>query len=453
MSSLKNLQTLDELNEIVDKNTFIIYDAGKVTTVLLNYLSGVNLLDKVFCIAVTRVHGNPDEIRGIPVCVIDDLLEYTKKADILIAAMEKSQPSIALELKRRGFEHICGMGNLLYSKLRRMETSYESDILQTVVALQNSQKVMFKMIQRLENIILYEGRNSCNNKDLYLNMYGYELKEWYWRNTGKVLRLDYPRSFNEKIQWLKLCDSTAIKTDLADKYKVREYVREKIGEQYLIPLCGVWDDFTQIDFSELPDQFVLKCNHGSGWNCIVRDKSKINYKKMCKQFNGWLKSNYAYNAGFELQYKNIRSCIIAEEYISELNGEVYDYRFFCFDGKPLYVWVDKGSGTSDHQRNIYNIEWEKQNYRVNYPDISPNPPKPNNYEEMVECAKKLSEGFIFVRVDLYSVDEKVYFGEMTFTPQSGIGDWDNEEINLYYGSLIKLPIEDDETPCEKAENN
>ena len=441
MSTLKELHTPDELNEMMNYDNVIVYGAGKVTTVLLNYLYSETLLDNIFCIAVTERCENPDDMRGIPVCQIDDLLEYTESANVLISTLEGPQPGILLELKRHGFVHVFGMSNLLYAKLRKLEASYESDIMQKIVALERNQKTIVNMLHHIENIILHEKKTDGNNSELYLHMFGDELKEWYWKRTGKILNLDHPRSFNEKIQWLKLCDTTPLKTMLADKYKVRSYVCEKIGDQYLIPIYGVWNDFTEIDFTKLPNQFVLKCNHGSGWNYIVRDKSKIDYKKLCMRFNNWLNSDFSCRPGLELQYRDIQPRIIAEKYISEIDGEVYDYRFYCFNGNPLYVWVDSGSGTSDHKRTIFNIDWELQNYKVNYPNIRPCPSKPDNYAEMVECARKLSDGFIFVRVDLYSVNGKIYFGEMTFTPQSGAGDWEKDEIDMYYGSLMKLPIE------------
>lgn len=443
MLNIQNIGTLKELDNLMNKETIIIYGVGKVTAVLLNYFFQRNLLDEIFCIAVYNERNNPDEMRGIPVCGLDDLVEYKDSAEILVAALEGQQGDAALELNKRGFLRAYVIGNLLYAKLRKMETSYDTDIWQMLEVWEKKQRILFHAIQRIENILLHDRENAGNDKDLLYIMYGQELKAWYIRNTGKILNLDHPRSFNEKIQWLKLFDTTKLKTDLSDKYTVREYVRKRIGEQYLIPMYGVWNDFTQIDFSELPDQFVLKCNHGSGWNAIVRDKKAIDYKKMCSKFNGWLATNYAFQAGFEMQYMDIKPRIIAEEYIAEMDGEIYDYRFYCFNGTPVYVWVDKGSGTSNHQRTIYDIDWKQQDYKVSYPYIVPAPVKPDNYDGMVECAKRLCESFIFVRVDLYSIEGKIYFGEMTFTPQSGIGKWENDEIDRHYGDLIRLPIDND----------
>ena len=264
------------------------------------------------------------------------------------------------------------------------------------------------------------------------------LIKWYKKRTGWDLDLNKPESFNEKIQWLKLYDSTLQKTRLADKYKVRDWVADKIGHDHLIPLLGVWGSFEEIDFSDFPSKFVLKTNHGSGWNVIVKDKTCFNYHKAKQNFDKWLSQDYSKRVGYELHYGGISPVIIAEEYMGD-SESLLDYRFFCFDGKPYYVWVDSGSGTSEHRRNIYDINWNLQPLLVNYEPLLEDLPKPLQLEEMTKYAEILSEGFSFVRVDFYLIGETVYFGEMTFTPQSGIGRWDPPEMNKYYGDLINLP--------------
>ncbi len=271
------------------------------------------------------------------------------------------------------------------------------------------------------------------------SQYKEELVLWYERVTKTHIDIENPKTFNEKIQWLKLYDSTPLKTRLADKYLVRDWVKEKIGEQHLIPLLGVWDKFSDIDFNKLPNSFVLKTNHGSGWNYIVRDKKNMDLSLMKEKFDGWMKKNFAFAWGLEFHYMNIPPKIIAEKYISDLDGEIFDYRFFCFNGVPKFVWVDVGSGTTHHKRNIYDMQWKFQNYKVNYPNIAQELDCPNTFSEMKKYAKILSEGFAFVRVDFYSIDGHVYFGEITFTPQSGAGKWESEEQNLMYGDLIKIP--------------
>lgn len=285
----------------------------------------------------------------------------------------------------------------------------------------------------------YERRNYDYYSKLSPDKYEKELKIWYEKITRSSLDLNNPQTFNEKIQWLKLNDSTPLKTRLADKYLVRDWVKGKIGEQYLIPLLGVWDYFEEIDFNKLPNQFVLKANHGSGWNYIVKDKNKFDKEDARKKFDIWMHRNFAFVFGLELHYMNIHPKILAEKYMADLDGDIFDYRFFCFNGNPTYVWVDVGSGTSHHKRNIYDMNWNLQTYKVNYPNIEPAPEKPETFDEMVRCARILSQGFALVRVDFYSVKNHVYFGEMTFTPQSGTGKWEDSKQNRLYGDLIKLP--------------
>lgn len=267
------------------------------------------------------------------------------------------------------------------------------------------------------------------------------LKAQYYLSTGKELNLDNPTSFNEKIQWLKLHDSTPLKTKLADKYLARDWIKEKIGGRYLVPLLGVWDDFDQIDFSLLPDKFVLKCNHGSGWNLIVTDKRLVDFNNTRRMFERWMNTNFAFVHGCELHYKDITPRIIAEEYLESKQGLV-DYRFYCFNGKPIQCWVDIFSGTPKHLRSIYDMEWNKLPIRCTWPDggeLLDN--KPLNYELMKELAAILSKGFAFVRVDFFEVNGRLFMGEMTFTPMSGMGMFDPPEWDKKLGDLLTLPQE------------
>ena len=293
----------------------------------------------------------------------------------------------------------------------------------------------------------YEGRNSFSNiKDysfyerLQISEYKRELALWFKERTGKTLNLDNPQTFNEKIQWLKLYDSTPLKTRLADKYLVRDWVKEKIGEQYLIPLLGVYDSFDEIDFDKLPDRFVMKCNHGSGWNIIVKDKSKLDMKEAKEKLDRWLKTNFAYITGFELQYRNMQPKIIIEEYIENRNvHDLYDYKFWCFNGKVEYIQF-----LSERQNGLkmafYDIQWKKQNFVYNYPLDIKNIIKPDNLDIMIKLAEKLSAGFSHVRIDFYRLDDgTIYFGEYTFTSMSGICKWNLNNINSKLGKLIKLP--------------
>ena len=278
-------------------------------------------------------------------------------------------------------------------------------------------------------------------KGLHPEQYEENIKNWYYKMTGECLDLENPSTFNEKIQWLKLNDSVDYKTRLADKYLVRDYVKEKIGEEYLIPLIGVYDNFDDINFAEMPNKFVMKANHASGWNIIVDDLNALDIPEARKKFQIWLNRNYAYYSGLELHYKNINPKIVIEQYIENDGHELFDYRFFCFSGKAYYIWVDVDSGKSSHRRNVYDLDWNLLPLQVNYPNDKNLDRKPKNLQKMIELAEKLSEGINFVRVDLYEVKDTIYFGEMTFTPQSGQATWDPPEYNKIYGDLLVLPNE------------
>lgn len=263
------------------------------------------------------------------------------------------------------------------------------------------------------------------------------LKDWYYEYTGEILDLENPQTFNEKIQWLKLYDSTPIKTRLADKYLVREWVKEKIGEEYLIPLLGVWDKVEDIDFDKLPKQFVLKCNHGCGYNIIVTDKSKLDINKTKKQINEWLMEDFAFKCGFEFHYSDIPRKIIAEEYIS--NGkDLYDYKIWCFNGKAMYIQF-----LSERKQNLkmafYDTNWIKQDFVYSYEYDEKVIKKPESLKKLLLLAEKLSEGFLHVRVDFYILNNgDIKFGEMTFTSLSGTCKWNPQRSNKMLGDLIQM---------------
>lgn len=264
------------------------------------------------------------------------------------------------------------------------------------------------------------------------------LKDWYFERMKEPLNLFEPKTYNEKIQWMKLYDSTPIKTKLADKYQVREYVKDKIGEEYLIPLLGVWDKFEDIDFDKLPQQFVLKCNHGCGCNIIVKDKQNFDKEKASKQINEWMNINYAY-LGFELHYSDIPRKIIAEEFIQNAENELYDYKVWCFNGKAHYIQFLSERNTDGLKMAFYDREWNKQRFLYSVPMDKKVNKKPEKLELLLELAEKLSAGFNHVRVDFYITnDGRIYFGEMTFTSCNGTARWEPKEADLMLGNLIEL---------------
>ena len=287
----------------------------------------------------------------------------------------------------------------------------------------------------IQNII--SNRKYNYYKNLHPEKYPQELSRWYQSATGKNLDLKNPKTFDEKIQWMKLYDSTPLKTQLADKYLVRDYISEKIGDEYLIPLLGVWGSFDDIDFDSLPNQFVLKANHGSGWNIIVRDKSKFDKKEAKKKFKKWMNTNFAYTAGLELHYRDIKPLIIAEKYLENEGGELFDYKILCFSGNAKYIWVDYGRYTN-HCRDIYNRDWQLQPFTIIYPNSNRNADKPELLEQMLKLSEILATDFPHVRVDFYIVAGKIYFGEMTFTSNNGINSLCPEIWGNVLGNEIKL---------------
>ncbi len=262
------------------------------------------------------------------------------------------------------------------------------------------------------------------------------LKMVYWIKTGKKLNLKNPTGFNEKLNWLKLYDIHYEYARYVDKVAVRDYLKEKNGEDLSIPLLGVWEHYDDIDFSKLPEQFVLKCSHDSGSVKIVTEKGQINHKEFKKFFEGRLRIN-PFNAGREFPYKNVPPRIIAEEYMSTLAGdELKTYKILCFCGKPKVVQVITDQHT-DQRFDYYDINFNHYDFEHICPIADNAPVKSANYEKMVEIAAKLSEGFPFVRVDLYDVDGKIYFSELTFFHDGGFYEFP-DKYEKEFGSWIDL---------------
>ena len=265
------------------------------------------------------------------------------------------------------------------------------------------------------------------------------LKLLYGSSVGEKLNLDMPVTFNEKIQWVKIYDRSPLRTKLADKYLVREWVAEKVGEKYLIPLLGVWDKFDDIDFSALPQQFVLKLNNASGSNIIVVDKDKMDINEVKAKFEKWSKINFAYYC-LELHYRDIPPKIIAEKYMSQNNNVLCDYKFMCFDGEVKYFWIDKDRYTN-HKRYLFDVNGNFLKNRIDCSNTGEVPQLPSNYKDMINIATKLSQGLNHVRVDLYDDNGYIYFGEMTFTMDGGYLKMTPKEFDAELGSYMKLPID------------
>jgi hypothetical protein len=267
----------------------------------------------------------------------------------------------------------------------------------------------------------------------------FALKLRYRVRFHRKLNLQNPISFNEKLQWLKLYDHNTLYTQLVDKYNVRRYVTDIIGEKYLIPLLGVYDNFEDIDFSILPNQFVLKCTHDSGGIVICTDKSKLDIKSTKKKINNCLKRNFYY-IGREWPYKNVKPRIICEKYMKDEScTELKDYKFMCFNGqiKCSFVCLNRNSQTGLNV-DFYDIDWNPMPFERHYPNSKTTIPKPQNYNKMIELARELSKDIPFVRVDFYEINRQVYFGELTFYPGSGFEEFTPDSYDYLLGSLIKL---------------
>ena len=248
-----------------------------------------------------------------------------------------------------------------------------------------------------------------------------------------------PRTYTQKIQWLKLYDSTPIKSQLTDKVAVREWIKDKIGEEYLIPVIGVYDHFEDIDFKSLPNQFVIKLNHGSGWNIVVKDKTKLDVNDAKKRIKKWMKLDFSFWSVYEMHYSPIKPRILIEKYVEDSKGKLSDYKFLAFDGIVKYCWMDFDRAER-HKRNVYDLEWNLQPWnQYTYGNYEGTVDKPKNFEEMCRIATILSEGFNHVRIDLYNVDGKIYFGEMTFTNGSGLEKITPKEYDSMLGNMLTLP--------------
>ncbi len=264
------------------------------------------------------------------------------------------------------------------------------------------------------------------------------LKKLFRAAMQRELNLKNPRTFNEKIQWLKINSRRPVYTTMVDKYKVKKFVSEKIGEEYVIPLLGVWNKFDDIDFSQLPERFVLKCTHNSGALVICHDKEKLNLKEMRKMFNKCLKNNYYWRSR-EWPYKNVKPRIIAEEYVEDSKtAELRDYKFYCFHGECKVYYITSGRKNHDLRIDFYDMEWKHMDVRKGCPNADIPPEKPENFNKMKKIAEFFAEGIPFVRVDFYEVDGRVYFGEFTFSPWGGLKPFEPEKWDDIFGSWISL---------------
>ena len=268
------------------------------------------------------------------------------------------------------------------------------------------------------------------------------IKKVYLHRMGKKLELANPTTYSEKLQWIKLYDHNPLYTTLVDKHKVKQYVAKRIGESYIIPTLGVWDSFGEIDFDDLPNQFVLKCTHDSGGLVICKDKRHFDKKTAGKKINRAMRHNYYY-MGFEWPYKNVKPQIIAEPYMEDSQtGELRDYKFFCFNGKvkALFIATERQKEGTDVKFDFFDDSFQHLSFKQGHENAEITPEKPVCFEEMKRVAEVLSKGLKGVRVDLYEVNGKVYFGEMTFFHHGGWTPFEPETWDTVFGEWIDLNL-------------
>lgn len=265
------------------------------------------------------------------------------------------------------------------------------------------------------------------------------IQRLYYKKGGRFPDIEHPVLFSEKLQWMKLYYRNPLMKICADKYEIRSYL-EKRGYGYLLnELIAVYNSEKDINPKELPNQFVLKATHASGWNLICKNKDEINWFIWKKILREWLKHDIFWN-GREWHYKEIAPRLICEKYLQDKSGGLIDYKFYCFNGKPAFVQANNGRGQLVHAQNFYNLEWKILPFGK---DLTPRPeiniPKPTQLNEMISISKDLSSPFPYVRVDFYEVEGKIIFGEMTFFPASGLPDFKPSNYDKIIGSMLNLP--------------
>lgn len=262
---------------------------------------------------------------------------------------------------------------------------------------------------------------------------------YYFLKFKSFCDLKNPQTYNEKLNWLKLHDRNPLYTKMVDKYDVKKYVSRLIGDEYIIPTLGVWNHFEEINFNELPNQFVIKCTHDSEGIVICKDKSKLDLEEAKVKIEDALKCNFYY-IGREYPYKNVKPRIIAEEYMEDhVNGELRDYKFFCFDGMPKAMYIATDRSKNDTKFDFYDLEFNHLDLIQHYPNASVPIRKPETFDKMLELSKMLSKELTHVRVDFYEVDGELYFGELTFYHLSGLTPFQPAKWDKIFGDWLKLP--------------
>ena len=265
------------------------------------------------------------------------------------------------------------------------------------------------------------------------------IKWEFFSGMARFPELDNPQTYNDKLQWLKINDIHPEYAEIVDKATAKDFVRKIIGDEYIIPTLGTWETFNEIDFDKLPNQFVLKTTHDSGGVVVVSDKSKFNKEAACRKLEKSLRKNYFFQHR-EYPYKYVKPRILAEKYMVDESGtELKDYKFFCFDGKCRMLFIATDRGIGDVKFDFFDTEFNHLPFKQGHPWATKEIKKPTGFEKMIELSEKLSKGFPHVRVDLYDINGKIYFGELTFFHFSGNVPFEPAEWDKKIGDWLILP--------------
>lgn len=382
----------------------------------------------------------------------NNILERSKKAEYIVLVGAATGTDVQSFLEEHGIKAAQYFDNndlFVGSLVNGLKVSKPYQILKenvlyiVCVKSDKNKKVLTKQMINLgikEDSIIYTPKYIRDEASL-LHMNVDEMLEdianIYMERMGKMPNLKAPVAYTEKVNSQKIKMANEKCTMLADKYLVKNYIKETIGEQYVVPLLGVWDRAEEINYDLLPPKFVLKTNHASGRNILVKNKEDLDIVETNEKLNRWLDENYGYN-GFALQYRDIKPKIICEEYLDGLAETVYDYQFLCFNGEPKLVWCINGSHRAGCRASFYDFDWNMQPFSFGYPKDDKLAPKPLKLDEMLEISRKLSKGFEHVRVDLYEMpDGRVLFGEMTFQTWGGFRRFYPPEYDYMLGELFK----------------
>lgn len=350
------------------------------------------------------------EIRnGVKTISTETLYLLGKDVLVFVTVTAKYQESIMEQLKANGISNAVGM-----------DWGFLSEFIESLIEI-NDESVK----ERFKNIL---------DDTEYL-------KRIFRYRVGYPLDLNCPQTFNGKLQWLKIYDKNPAYTQMVDKYEAKKYLAEQIGEEYIVPLLGVYDSFDEIDFAKLPQQFVLKCTHDSGGVAICKDVNYFNKAAAKKALENNLKINF-YWVGREYPYFNVKPRIIAEKYIENNEGkELIDYKFMCFNGRVKLIFTCSERFGTGLKVTFFDLNWNKMPFERHYPSSQMNIPKPQNFAKMITMAEKLSADIPFVRIDFYEINGHIYVGEITFYPGGGMEEFSPQEWDRELGTWLKLPIE------------